>query len=47
LGLPHGDALRRMIAAFYRVRFGAVQLTNEELTAIDAALIDLERRPAS
>jgi hypothetical protein len=45
LSLLHGDALRRLVAAFYRVRFGGDALDNTEHQAIEKALADLERTP--
>jgi transglutaminase-like putative cysteine protease len=45
LSLPQGDALRRLIAAFYRVRFGGDALDNTEAQAIEQALADLHRTP--
>jgi hypothetical protein len=45
LSLLHGDALRRLIAAFYRVRFGGDALDKTESQEIEKALTDLERTP--
>lgn len=45
LSLLHGDALRSLVAAFYRVRFGGDALDNTEAQAIEKALTDLERLP--
>jgi transglutaminase-like putative cysteine protease len=45
LSLLHGDSLRLLVMAFYRVRYGEIQLDNDEVAAIERALADLERLP--
>jgi hypothetical protein len=45
LSLLHGDALRQLVAAFYRVRFGGDALDKTESQEIEKALADLERTP--
>jgi hypothetical protein len=45
LSLLHGDALRGLVAAFYRVRFGGDALDKTESQEIEKVLADLERTP--
>jgi hypothetical protein len=45
LSLLHGDALRRLVLLFYRVRFGGATLEPGEAESIEQALAELERVP--
>jgi hypothetical protein len=45
LSLLHGDSLRQLVTAFYRVRFGGDALDKTEMQEIEKALADLERTP--
>ncbi len=47
LAIPRSAALRQTVEAFYRVRFGEVELSDSERETIEQTLAELERTPTT